>query len=156
MGIDHRLLEAASLVTPEGIQIIPVETAQKWGLDNSRAGVTRPSANTGLAAADLFHLRSECNALGGQMIQDERLQTAKGYSWFFHYDTETGSCYVQINLTDSTGQYEWLYDAQSRHFLADAIQPPEMGFITGAPGADGHAAYLKAKAFIESHMQDGG
>jgi hypothetical protein len=58
------------LVAPQGIQIITVETAQKWGLDNSRAGVTRPAASTGSATADLFHLRSECNALGEQMFQD--------------------------------------------------------------------------------------
>jgi hypothetical protein len=37
MGVDHRLLEAASLVPPERISALPVQVAREWRLDNSQA-----------------------------------------------------------------------------------------------------------------------
>jgi hypothetical protein len=51
MGIDHRLLEAASLVPPENMQTIPVGVARQWRLDNSHVSITQTAASLGQSLA---------------------------------------------------------------------------------------------------------
>jgi hypothetical protein len=91
------------------------------------------------------------------------------------YDSQSGHCYVEIDRSSSPeyGAYlRVLYDAQSGRPLAGTSQigpiHGESGFIAdvmesgrvqpetvGERMVTGHAAYLRAREFIESRMKGG-
>jgi hypothetical protein len=171
MGVDHRLLEVASLVPPEEVQAIPVKAAQEWGLANSQAVLSTQGP-----------LRSECSAQEEQIKQeqeDQLRQVVHKTRPFFvnaasRYDTKIGRCYVRIDMSvpQDGVRLEFIADGATRKILAGANQygdpqSTEAGFITGImqsgnASADinerlinGHAAYTRARAFIEARMKEG-
>jgi hypothetical protein len=120
-------------------------------------------------ATELFHLRSECAALEKEIYHEkQRDYSANGLSYFTHYSQATNHCYVQIAIgpryrppapTDRLA-LAILLDAQRHEMLAFAyggdVPYGDIGDYDFGNGRcpQGRAAYLKARAFIDEHMQE--
>jgi hypothetical protein len=180
MGVDLKLVEAASFVLPDDIQTIPVKVAREWRLDNSQVGAQPATASTPTrTVTDAAMTEESCAALGERVFVHERAEEARRGNKYWvegfeneisHYDPVGGHCYVQINR-GIIGVLELvLHDGHTGEVLAQTLQkgiwPPntEFGFIkgtleTGKPGTieqrrvEGHAAYLQAKAFIDARLK---
>jgi len=129
-----------------------------------------PARPCGPTATEVFHLRTECAALGKEIWEEQkRQQKDTGVGYTIHYDLQANRCYVRTttalrNLTDDghsrTTFVHILYDGQSHEALASTVSGGSLGSPDddygkiGADGMLGHAAYLKAEAFIDEHMRD--
>jgi hypothetical protein len=129
-----------------------------------------PTRPCGPSATEVFHLRTECGALGEKIQNEQRqpfsdsLSYTKSYT--AHYDPEANRCFVRIDAVSVTKDHAvvidaTLYDAQSHAVLAgyavvhrsNGEPMTEVGQI-GADTISGHAGYLKAKAFIDEHVRE--
>jgi hypothetical protein len=79
------------------------------------------------------------------------------------YDPAANHCYVRISFFAASASLIHLYDGQTKELLAwtqITADQKETGVIDAAEvglpyeSREGHAAYLKAKAFIDAHMRD--
>jgi hypothetical protein len=114
------------------------------------------------SATEVFHLRSECEALGENIMGGNIIGRALTQSQTSHYDPATNRCYVELNvntadLTQFSDYFSrYLYDGQTGEMLAFtttdhgkktsgvfALRPPS----TGDP-------FLDASSTIDSFMAD--
>ena len=77
-------------------------------------------------ATEIFHLRSECAALAGKILNSSIIGPALYKSQISHYDPLTNRCYVEITIqsADTTRPphdlSQYLYDGQTGEMLAAA------------------------------------
>ena len=77
-----------------------------------------------LTATEVFHLRSECAALGKKILDSSLVGPALYQSQVSHYEPRTNRCYVELTIqtadphrfNDHFGRY--LYDGQTGELLA--------------------------------------
>jgi len=78
------------------------------------------------SATEVFHLRSECVALGQKILDGNVVGSALSHSQVSHYDPRTNRCYVELTIqtADTTKPLDYLnrvlYDGQTGEMLAVA------------------------------------
>jgi hypothetical protein len=103
-------------------------------------GTAGPSEAADMAtptATEVFHLRSECAALGKAILQESPVGQELTKSVVSHYDPQTNRCYVELDIRDadlkkvSERLDRFLYDGQTREQLAVASHdgPSWVGYI---------------------------
>jgi len=70
--------------------------------------------------SEVFHLRSECVALGDKILDGPApdIRTFVAQSQISHYNPQTNRCYVAIIIHFVDGVSRFLYDGQTRELLA--------------------------------------
>jgi len=132
-----------------------------------------PTRPCGPTATEIFHLRMECKELGKQFDKESEAQVirrpeiARVHFYAAHYNPQANRCYVEGTTILREDGHDTviisLHDAQSDEPLPlastmrsndkDGTTTFEAGAGDGTSGND-HAAYLKAKAFIDEHMRE--
>jgi hypothetical protein len=116
-------------------------------------------------ATEVFHLRSECAALGQKILDGNSVGSALSQSQASHYDPRTNRCYVELTVQtgDTNVALDYLsrilYDGQTGEMLAFARR--EKGKKSGMVfdkqhqvTTDNNAFYDDASAFIDKMMAD--
>lgn len=121
--------------------------------------VTRPPT-----ATEVFHLRSECAALGDRIRSKNIIGIALTQDQVSHYDPKTNRCYVQLTVQTadvSNPNYfaTYLYDGQTGEMLATAKMDHgrRAGMVFGVPppdGTDPNRFWEQATDFMNQRMQD--
>jgi hypothetical protein len=158
--------------TPLRILAIPITTVVAFP-----ALATPGLAQTGPqpTATDVFHLRSECAALGeelGDRIEPEYRAEyhVSSYDELSHYEPRTNRCYVQLQFgfTDKKAPVDYyykntcLYDAQTGESLACArlradkrsVVQPDQNSSDISTLDRFQVSYGEALAFINERMAD--
>jgi hypothetical protein len=106
-------------------------------------------------AAEVFHLRSECAALGQKILDSHPVNPSTGEYQISHYEPRTNRCYVRldrISLESTTSDYSrLLFDGQTGESLAfvEAKNKNKIGRV-----AKGDVGWEKANQFIDEMMTD--
>lgn len=117
------------------------------------------------SATEVFHLRSECAALGDKILEENVVGRALTQSQNSHYNPMTNRCYAELTVQTanfSTPEKEsyystYLYDGQTREMLASASKKKGLrsGVIFGeSPQGDSEAQFWAAADFINKTMAD--
>lgn len=106
-------------------------------------------------ATEVFHLRSECAALGEKMKNDPPVGWFGLASELSRYDPGTNRCYVELRSASSTS----LYDGQTGELLANTTFSPPVRSSGVKPGlvtlpTDEDAKYKAVTDLIERMMAD--
>jgi hypothetical protein len=129
-----------------------------------------PSRETTAAlptATEIFHLRSECAALGHKLLDANVVGPALFQSQVSHYAPKSNRCYVELTIQtgDTTNQprktYTYLYDGQTGELLASLHYEGEdhkSGIVfdphhEATTSANGY--YDDTKAYINDLMDEG-
>lgn len=84
-------------------------------------------ANSLPTATEVFHLRSECAALGRKILNDSLIGPGLSQSQVSHYDPKSNRCYIELTiqttpwdlLTGSGNRIDvYLFDGQTEELLA--------------------------------------
>jgi hypothetical protein len=134
-----------------------------------------PARPCGPTATEIFHLRTECREMGKQFDKESealvirRPEIGRVHFYAAHYNPQTNRCYVEgttILREDGRDTFiiSLLHDAQSdeplplastmRSYDKDGTTTFEAGSAGDGTNGNDHAAYLKAKAFIDAHMKE--
>ncbi len=116
-------------------------------------------------ATQVFHLRSECAALGQKILNGNVVGSALSQSQVSHYDPRTNRCYVELTIqtADTTKPLDYLnrvlYDGQTGEMLAVArLQKGEKwGMVYDKQHqttTSKNVFYDDASAFIDNMMAD--
>jgi hypothetical protein len=88
------------------------------------AAISQTPTNKLPTATEVFHLRSECAALGEKILENSAVGSALTRSQVSHCDPVTNRCYVEIDVqtADQTKPvdylHRYLYDGQTGEMLA--------------------------------------
>lgn len=118
-------------------------------------------------ATEIFHLRSECAALGEKILDNYLVGSALYKSQVSHYDPKSNRCYVlyTVQTADTTKpldyQHELLFDGQTGEMLASLLYKGEdnkSGIVYDPqhqPTTDTHGFYDDTKSYINALMNEG-
>lgn len=114
-------------------------------------------------ATEVFHLRSECAALGEKILNKNVIGVALTQDQVSHYDPKTNRCYVQLTVqaADLSGDHfsTYLYDGQTGEMLATAssAKGKKTGIVYGVSppdGSDPDRFWNQADDYINEKMKD--
>jgi hypothetical protein len=117
-------------------------------------------------ATEVFHLRSECAALGRKILDNNVVGSALSQSQISHYDPKSNRCYVELTVqtADLTKPQDvfrrYLFDGQTDDMLA--VTRIEKGERSGMVFdrhhdiiTDANARYDDTTAYIDALMDEG-
>jgi hypothetical protein len=134
----------------------------------TQAGVASGEADGRLpTATEIFHLRSECAALGRKILDHYSVGIALAKSQLSHYDQKSNRCYVLYTAqTADLSQprhtvHDTLWDGQTGELLA-SLQNDEVGHMWGMvydpqhqPTTYTNGYFDDTKSYIDSLMNEG-
>jgi hypothetical protein len=114
-------------------------------------------------AMEVFHLRSECAALGTRIFDDSFVRPNIDRDQVSHYDTKSNRCYVKMDTQTRSPPFvfqRYLYDGQTGKLLATTRAEGDQR--SGSVMDRRHKVttwandfYDDAKAYIDSRMNEG-
>jgi len=117
-------------------------------------------------ATEIFHLRSECAALGEKILENNVVGSALAQSQVSHYEPRTNRCYVELTVqtADLTKPQDtmdrFLYDGQTGEMLAVARigKGKRHGMVYDKQHEPDYstndAGFGEASAYIDDRMAD--
>ena len=140
------------------------------GQGSPRKQTASPEVNRHPSATEVFHLRSECAALGQRILDGNVIGSALTQSQVSHYDPQTNRCYVELtvrtaDLTKPMNYFgDYLFDGQTGEMLATARiengKKSGVVFVFGVGPPDGvfkrdpDIFFNQASDFINAKMAD--
>jgi hypothetical protein len=113
-------------------------------------------------ATEVFHLRSECAALGRRILDRSLVGSTDTQSQVSHYDPKSNRCYVQLTVNGHGQTFNetiYLLDGQTEEMLAALhhLGNDKSGLVYDRQhkNAGNPNAYDDTKAYIDTLMNEG-